>query len=186
MTTLSIYSVTPGEKLETLTDHAAIAARLAALGVEFEHWPANAPLAVDAGQEQVLAAYRDEVEHLNARYGFKSIDVVNLSPDHPQKAEMRQKFLAEHTHDDFEVRFFVQGRGLFYLHIGERVYFVLCEQGDLLSVPGHITHWFDMGTHPNFRCIRFFTEPDGWVGKFTGSDIAQRFPNFDDFTAARP
>jgi 1,2-dihydroxy-3-keto-5-methylthiopentene dioxygenase len=26
--------------------------------------------------------------------------------------------------------------------------------------------------------IRFFTEPDGWVGHFTGTDIAQKFPRY--------
>jgi 1,2-dihydroxy-3-keto-5-methylthiopentene dioxygenase len=184
MTTLSVYSDTTSEKLETITDHKSIAARLSELGIEFEHWQASAPLSADAGQDEVLAAYRDEIERLNTRYGFKSIDVVSLGPDHPQKGEMRQKFLSEHTHDDFEVRFFVDGSGLFCLHVGEHVYFVLCEKGDLLSVPANTTHWFDMGTNPNFKCIRFFTQPDGWVGNFTGSDIATRFPSFDEFTSA--
>ena len=185
MTTLSIYSGTTGEQLETITDHGSIAERLAELSIELERWEANAPLSADAGQDEVLGAYQDEIERLNARYGFKSIDVVSLGPDHPQKAEMRQKFLSEHTHDDFEVRFFVDGSGLFCLHVGERVYFVLCEKGDLLSVPANTTHWFDMGANPDFKCIRFFTQPDGWVGNFTGSDIATRFPTFDEFTSAR-
>ena len=30
-----------------------------------------------------------------------------------------------------------------------------------------------------FIAIRFFTEPDGWVGHFTGTDIAQRFPRYE-------
>jgi len=60
---------------------------------------------------------------------------------------------------------------------------VLCEPGDLISVPAHTTHWFDMGARPDFKCIRFFTTPDGWVGRFTGSDIATRFPDFDRICA---
>jgi 1,2-dihydroxy-3-keto-5-methylthiopentene dioxygenase len=28
------------------------------------------------------------------------------------------------------------------------------------------------GPEPRFVAIRFFTEPDGWVGHFTGSDRA--------------
>jgi 1,2-dihydroxy-3-keto-5-methylthiopentene dioxygenase len=99
---------------------------------------------------------------------------------------MRAKFLDEHTHDDFEVRFFVDGRGLFYLHAGGKVYCMLCEKGDLISVPANTTHWFDMGAAPSFKCIRLFTTPDGWVGNFTGSDISRRFPDFDEFTAALP
>ena len=173
-----------GQTLETLRDAAAIGAALGELGVQFEQWQANAPLAADADQEAVLAAYAGDVERLNEQYGFQSVDVVALGPDHPQKAEMRQKFLAEHTHADFEVRFFVDGSGLFYLHVGDRVYMMLCEKGDLISVPANTTHWFDMGEHPNFKCIRFFTTPDGWVGNFTGSDIATRFPDFDAYRAS--
>ncbi|MCB1925897.1 MAG: acireductone dioxygenase [Gammaproteobacteria bacterium] len=182
MTALTIRNA-EGEAVGTLSDHAAIAAALGELGVEFERWDANQPLADDADQATVLAAYKDDVEQLNARYGFQSVDVVALGPDHPQKTEMRQKFLAEHTHADFEVRFFVDGSGLFYLHVDDKVYMVLCEKGDLISVPANTTHWFDMGAHPHFKCIRFFTTPDGWVGNFTGSDIATRFPDFDAFVS---
>jgi 1,2-dihydroxy-3-keto-5-methylthiopentene dioxygenase len=38
-----------------------------------------------------------------------------------------------------------------------------------------------MGEQPDFRCIRFFTAENGWVGEFTGSGIAARFPSFDAF-----
>ena len=91
---------------------------------------------------------------------------------------LADKFLHEHTHDDFEVRFFVEGEGLFNIRKEGHVYAMRCVKGDLLSVPAHTTHWFDMGPEPSFVAIRFFTEPDGWVGHFTGTDIAQRFPRY--------
>ena len=89
---------------------------------------------------------------------------------------LRAKFLAEHTHADDEVRFFVAGSGLFVLHAEGRVYAALCEQDDLISVPAGIRHWFDMGSSPAFTCIRLFNDPAGWVARFTGDDIATRFP----------
>ena len=104
-----------------------------------------------------------------------------LRPDNPKKAEFRQKFLAEHIHKDFEIRFFVDGRGLFYLHIQDQVFLILCEKGDLISVPANTTHWFDMGENPNFKCIRFFTTENGWEADFTGSEIAKQFPDFDTY-----
>jgi 1,2-dihydroxy-3-keto-5-methylthiopentene dioxygenase len=183
MTTLTITPADGSGRTETLTDRSAIEERLRSIGVEFEHWQADRELADDADQETVLAAYRYQISALNARYGFRSIDVVSVTPDHPDAAALREKFLAEHTHADFEVRFFVDGSGLFYLHVGDSVYLVLCERGDLLSVPANTTHWFDMGTRPFFKCIRFFTTPEGWVGDFTGSDIASRFPDFDTYVA---
>jgi 1,2-dihydroxy-3-keto-5-methylthiopentene dioxygenase len=183
MSRLAIYDETGSQLGGSETDHRAIAGRLTELGVRFERWETNAPLSADARQEEVLEAYAEDVERLNSEYGFQSVDVVSLGPNHPMKAEMRQKFLEEHTHGDFEVRFFVDGKGLFYLHVGDKVYLVLCEQGDLISVPANTTHWFDMGENPDFKCIRLFCIPDGWVGEFTGSDIAGRFPTFDEFVA---
>jgi 1,2-dihydroxy-3-keto-5-methylthiopentene dioxygenase len=164
---------------EYFDDLHEISSRLHAIGVEFERWEANQALSADADQEEVLAAYAHDIEHLNSHYGFNSVDVVALGPDHPQKAEMRAKFLDEHTHDDFEIRFFVDGSGIFYIHHAGHVYAVLCEKGDLISVPANTTHWFDMGENPSFKCIRFFTTAEGWVGNFTGSDIARKFPSFD-------
>ena len=183
MSQLTICRVADAASVETIADHAAIAARLAGKGVRFERWTADRPLAADAGQDEVLAAYAGQVADLNAEYGFRSVDVVSLQPDHPNRAELRQKFLAEHTHADFEVRFFVDGSGLFYLHLGDEVWMVLCEKGDLISVPAGVTHWFDMGVAPDFKCIRFFVIPEGWVEQVTGSEIAQRFPDFDQFVS---
>ncbi len=161
-----------------------IARQLGAINVLFEAWETAAALPAEAAGEAVLDAYRESVERLKARYGFQSVDVVSLGPDHPEREALRRKFLAEHTHHDFEVRFFVAGSGLFYIHAGERVYGVLCERGDLISVPAGVPHWFDMGGAPDFKCIRFFTTPEGWVAEFTGSDIAARFPDLDAFCQA--
>ncbi|HOB61259.1 MAG TPA: cupin [Candidatus Competibacteraceae bacterium] len=180
MSELKIYQAAePTVPPAVFVELAAIAGQLDRIGVRFERWSASQPLAADADQDAVLAAYREPVERLMRQYGFQSADVVALGPAHPDKAALRAKFLDEHTHDDYEVRFFVEGQGLFYLHVGERVYGVLCERGDLLSVPAHTTHWFDMGPNPSFKCIRLFTTPEGWVAQFTGRDIAQRFPRLD-------
>jgi 1,2-dihydroxy-3-keto-5-methylthiopentene dioxygenase len=183
MSALTVYPDNQPQHGELYTDFSAIQNQLNTLGVKFERWTANCPLSADAGQESVLAAFADSIDRLKREYGFQSVDVIKLTPDHPEKAVFRQKFLAEHIHKDFEVRFFVEGRGLFYLHIGDNVYAVLCEQGDLISVPANTTHWFDMGENPRFTCIRLFTTPEGWVADFTGSEIAKTFPTFDEYLA---
>ena len=160
-------------------EHAAIAAELAKIGVRFEQWQAAQPVAPGASSEDVMAAYRADIDRLVDENGFKSVDVVSIAPDNPNRETMRAKFLSEHTHKEDEVRFFVAGAGLFTLHVDSKVYEIRCEQGDLIGVPDGTKHWFDMGEAPYFIAIRFFTEPDGWVGYFTGTDIAQRFPRFE-------
>jgi 1,2-dihydroxy-3-keto-5-methylthiopentene dioxygenase len=102
-----------------------------------------------------------------------------MTPDHPQREAARRKFLDEHTHAEDEVRFFVEGAGAFYLHLGARVFQVVCGAGDLLSVPAGTKHWFDMGPAPRFTVIRLFTDPAGWVAEPTGDAIASRLPRFE-------
>jgi len=186
MSALTVYLDDQPQYGELYTDFTAIRNQLDKLGVLFERWTASCNPPADADQESILAAYADSIDKLKQHFGFQSVDVIKLNPDHPEKAALRQKFLAEHTHDDFEVRFFVEGRGLFYLHVDDNVYAVLCEQGDLISVPANTTHWFDMGENPRFTCIRLFTTPEGWVADFTGSEIAQTFPTFDEYVAELP
>ncbi len=160
-----------------------IAEQLSAINVGFERWQASMPIAAGDPPDMVMAAYRADIERISAERGFRSMDVVSIAPDHPQREELRAKFLNEHFHKEDEVRFFVAGSGLFTLHVGDRVFEITCEKDDLISVPDSTTHWFDMGPEPEFVAIRFFTEPDGWVGHFTDSDIAQRFPRY---APARP
>ncbi|HIY69975.1 MAG TPA: acireductone dioxygenase [Candidatus Luteimonas excrementigallinarum] len=157
-----------------------IASELAAIGVTFERWQATHPVEPGASQEEVLAAYRTDVDRLVAERGFTSVDVISIAPDHPDRDEIRRKFLDEHYHREDEVRFFVAGSGLFTLHVDGKVYEVECVKDDLIAVPDGTTHWFDMGAKPNFVAIRFFQQPDGWIGYFTGTDIAQRFPRYGD------
>ncbi|HAI58318.1 MAG TPA: cupin [Xanthomonadaceae bacterium] len=180
MSRIRIFNDTdPSTVLVAMHEHAAIAAELAKIGVRFEQWQATAPLAPGASQDEVIAAYKGDIDRLMAEGGYKAVDVISLTADHPQKDALRQKFLNEHTHSEDEVRFFVAGSGLFNLHVGGRVVEVLCEAGDLISVPDNTTHWFDMGPAPHFIAIRLFTNVEGWVANFTGSDIAQRFPRYE-------
>jgi 1,2-dihydroxy-3-keto-5-methylthiopentene dioxygenase len=166
----------PDRPVRETADHAEMARELSAIGVGFEQWSASRDVRPGDAPEAIMDAYRGDIDRLVAERGFKTVDVVSIAPDNPNRAEMRKKFLDEHFHKEDEVRFFVAGSGLFTLHVEDRVYEILCEAGDLVGVPDGTKHWFDMGPEPSFVAIRFFTEPDGWVGHFTGTDIAQRFP----------
>ena len=169
----------PDAPLLATTALADIARELARIGVAFEQWEATQPVAPGDTPDAIMAAYRADIDRLVAERGFRTVDVVSIAPDNPNRGEMRKKFLEEHFHQEDEVRFFVAGSGLFTLHVDDKVYELLCEAGDLVAVPDRMTHWFDMGPEPSFVAIRFFTEPEGWVGHFTGTDIAQRFPRYE-------
>ncbi|MFT8209995.1 MAG: 1,2-dihydroxy-3-keto-5-methylthiopentene dioxygenase [Symbiopectobacterium sp.] len=157
-------------------DADAIQKELAAIGVRFERWQADRSLSASPAAEEVLAAYQHEIDKLVAEKGYQSWDVISLRADNPQKDALRVKFLSEHIHSEDEVRFFVEGAGLFCLHLNGKIYQILCEKNDLLSVPAGTPHWFDMGSEPHFTAIRLFDNPDGWVAHFTGDAIADAYP----------
>lgn len=163
MTRLTIYDEA-GTRLAETAEGDEIAARLGEIGVRFERWPTE--------------GFEPRVEALRAA-GYTTIDMVGITPDHPDRERMRGMFLSEHRHAEDEVRFFVEGAGLFTLREAGRVFAVHCQAGDMISVPAGMRHWFDMGATPFFTAMRFFRTPEGWVGDFTGDPIADRFPRLE-------
>jgi len=177
MSRLQIFDDTrPEQPLATYHAVGDIAGELGRIGVRFEQWEASQPVAPGASQEDVIGAYRNDIDRLMAEGGYQSVDVISLTPEHPDRAQLRQKFLSEHVHSEDEVRFFVAGSGQFTLHVDGKVYDILCEAGDLIGVPDGTPHWFDMSESPYFVAIRLFTNKEGWVANFTGTDIARHFP----------
>jgi len=183
--TQSVADTAPATVLE---DPERIAAELARRGIAFERWPARADLPAEADTATILAAYAPEIARVQSRGTYPTVDAIRLLPTHPDRVALRQKFLAEHTHSEDEVRFFVEGRGLFCLHIADEVLQLLCEANDWIQVPAGTRHWFDMGSTPQFCAVRFFDNPEGWVAQFTGDPIASRYPTLDDdlFSIAAP
>ena len=177
MSTLTVYAESdPARPLVETSDFERIAAELGEAGIRFERWRAGHDLPDDADNDAIVEAYREEIDRLVAERGYQTFDVVSMHPEHPEKDAFRRKFLEEHTHSEDEVRFFVRGQGLFVIHKDGKVYSMLCEQDDLISVPANTRHWFDMGPRPRFTAIRLFNNPEGWVAQFTGDRIASRFP----------
>ncbi|HEY9425033.1 MAG TPA: cupin [Microterricola sp.] len=185
MTLLTVWNEsTPETPVVQTRDADEITQILAGLGARFSRWELK-DIPADPTQDEVLEAYRDEIAAVNAEQGYTLVDVMTIVPDetpeYREKADgARQKFLSEHRHDDDEDRFFARGSGVFYLHADEKVHAVFCEAGDVISVPANTTHWFDMGTQPAYVSVRFFHDDDGWVGNFTGSDIATSFATYDE------
>jgi 1,2-dihydroxy-3-keto-5-methylthiopentene dioxygenase len=177
MSRLTIFHDTaPAAPVRSLTDPGAIAAELAPLGVRFERWASPVTPSPEDSAEAILAAYRPHLAALMGATGAGTADVIKLTPDNPAAPALRAKFLAEHTHTEDEVRFFVHGAGNFIMHIGDRIYDAHCVAGDLISVPAHTKHWFDAGEAPFFTALRVFTDTSGWVAHYTGEAVHERFP----------
>jgi 1,2-dihydroxy-3-keto-5-methylthiopentene dioxygenase len=153
-----------------------VAAFLARHGIEYEQWEPRQPVAADASPEAVLAAYAREVNALKARGGYVTADVIDVKPQTPNLDAMLAKFNREHWHDEDEVRFIVEGRGLFHIHPTDGPVFAIeVEAGDLIRVPRGTHHWFDLCADRRIRAIRLFQDPSGWTPHYTNSGVDQGF-----------
>jgi len=154
----------------------AVATFLAAYGIEYERWSLDRPVAENASPEQVLDAYSSEIERLKARGGYRTADVIDVKPETPNLDAMLAKFSREHWHDEDEVRFIVEGRGLFHIHPpGAPVFALEVEAGDLIRVPRGTHHWFDLCAERRIRAIRLFQDTSGWTPHYTDTGIDKGF-----------
>lgn len=179
MSSLTVYKdTTPEHPVLQTQDPAEMARVLAPLGVRFERWEGPQIPPRDADEQAVLDVYGPFLDKLMGETGAGSADVLRVSPSTPNREALRDKFLSEHTHSEDEIRFFVHGSGHFILHIAGYVYDVECTQTDLISVPEGTKHWFDAGPEPDMVTLRIFTHKEGWVARYTGTDIVRQFPSY--------
>ena len=190
MTLLQVMADNDADDVRLRTEDARlIGSELATRGIVFDRLPIGSDREVRQPPERILAEYADQVAAINSDDRYRHIDVAAVRPDpndpdwRANAVAARSKFLSEHRHAEDEVRFFVAGRACFYLHLEPEVFAVVCEGGDVLTVPAGTRHWFDMGSEPDFAAIRFFEQPDGWIGDFTGDAIGERFPALDELVA---
>jgi 1,2-dihydroxy-3-keto-5-methylthiopentene dioxygenase len=160
----------------TLRDVAEITAYLASIGIDYERWEPRHPVAPDAAPEEVLAAYSAEIDKLKLQGGYVAADVIDVRPQTPDLETMLAKFNREHWHHEDEVRFIIEGRGLFHIHPqAGRLTAIEVEAGDLIRVPRGTWHWFDLCGDRRIRAIRLFQNAQGWTPLYTGSGVDRNY-----------
>jgi 1,2-dihydroxy-3-keto-5-methylthiopentene dioxygenase len=160
----------------TIRNTTEIANYLSAIGIQYEVWPARGEAGDNFGAEAILAAYADEIERLKAQGGYVTADVIDVHPSTPGLDAMLAKFDREHWHDEDEVRFIIEGSGIFHVHpTAGPVVAIEVQAGDLIRVPRGTMHWFNLCPDRRIRAIRLFQDPSGWTPHYTGSGINANF-----------
>jgi len=164
------------EENRTINDPEEMTTYLSALGIVYERWAPSHSVATGAPAEEILAAYAAEIERLKTSGGYVAADVIDVGPQTPGLKEMLAKFNREHWHDDDEVRFIIEGRGLFHIHPEKQpVVAIEVEAGDLIRVPAGTLHWFNLCADLRIRAIRLFKDPAGWTPRYTESGVDSNF-----------
>ncbi len=175
---MAILSI-PEKNIE-LRDPAEIRSFFNDRGVYFDQWTCDVVFDDTATQEEILKAYEKDLKPFMDQGGYQTADVISINKLTENYDAIRAKFLAEHTHSEDEIRFFVDGQGLFWFNLeNEPVFNLLCQKGDLISVPAGTKHWFDAGeSDPFVKAIRIFIDMSGWVPHYTDSRIELKFEDF--------
>ena len=164
------------EQGRTFKTKEAITEYLASINIEYKTWTPEHPTSPVAPAEEILQAYKREIDELKAKGGYVTADVINVTKDTPGLEAMLAKFSREHWHDEDEVRFIVQGHGLFHVRPQEGdVVAIEVEAGDLIRVPRGTLHWFDLCSDRQIRAIRLFQDPSGWTPQYTESGVDENF-----------
>lgn len=164
------------EQNRTINDSETVTEYLAGIGIDYERWEPAHSVPAGAPAEEILAAYAPEIDRLKDSGGYVTADVIDVTPQTPGLAEMLARFNREHTHDDDEVRFIIEGRGLFHIHPANGpVCAIEVEAGDLIRVPSGTLHWFNLCGDRRIRAIRLFKDAAGWAPNYTASGIDAGF-----------
>ncbi len=160
------------EQNRDITNGPEVKAHLASIGIGYERWDTSHDLSDTVPAEKILNTYADEIEQLKASGGYVTADVIDVKPDTPNLQVMLDKFNKEHWHDEDEVRFIIEGHGVFHIHPKTGpVVAIEVGKGDLLRVPSGTLHWFDLCGDRRIRAIRLFQDPTGWTPHYSESGV---------------
>lgn len=174
----------------TTSDAAAIAAALKPLGITFAVWGIDRVPAElrgrnlsDSEKQQVLGFFKPEIDRLKAQGGYATADVISLYPDTPNLDAISAKFDKKHIHTEDEVRFVVQGRGVFRLFSDAQPagWDIELHPGEFISVPARCKHLFYLCADRQITCIRLFVDPAGWIAHYVDEGKQQ----FEAMTAGK-
>ena len=113
------------------------------------------------------SAYQPKMDELKSERGYIEQDQVELRPDTPNLEAICQKFDDEHLHSEDEVRFVLEGEGIFDIRSrDDRWMRVKVEAGDLIVVPADRYHRFELTSLQTIHCVRLFQDTSGWVPQY--------------------
>lgn len=144
---------------------------LKSISIDYGIWKTDHELPENPTDEDILSAYGSEIEQAKKEGGYVTADVIAVQSDTPGLDAMLAKFSIEHWHAEDEVRFIIDGTGVFHINPGDGKSVVALEvgAGDYIRVPQGTLHWFDLCQDRTIKAIRLFQDPSGWTPHYTES-----------------
>lgn len=165
-----------------ITDLSNIREQLSSLNIELAHWPIEKTDAIGSLLKKTILSDTEKeslLQHLDDRflaqqkiYGYQTRDLVVLHKDTENLNQLLKIFDKCHTHSDDEVRYIVDGSGIFGFVLPDGNQLTLkVEAEEYIRVPANTEHWFVLDEHRRIKAVRYFTSKEGWVANYTGSEV---------------
>jgi 1,2-dihydroxy-3-keto-5-methylthiopentene dioxygenase len=181
MSSLTVYHQSSPEAPNKLLTHAEdIASTLAAVGVQFAQLPVAVPVQAGSAVEEVIAACRIQLDQLMSERGFASFDVLSLRSEQHYQDGPRTSLPTAQRYGVAQLHYYLAGRGLLCLHIGDYVYALLCEKNDLVQLPAATLHWLDTGEQPRVSLLRLFDSTQLPVAEPADEALVASIAGLDD------
>lgn len=117
-------------------------------------------------------AWEAPIDALMRERGYGTRDEVRLGPSTENLDVILAKFDREHLHSDDEVRYVLEGQGIFDIRSrDDRWMRVVVEPGDFLVVPKDRHHRFLLTDARTIRAVRLFEDQAGWVPHYRHVDM---------------
>jgi len=166
----------------TYTDIEDISRELAPLNVNLNRWAIaddpqiqnllNQSSLTDEEKERVLQSLDRYFEELKRTAGYQSRDLIVIHPDIPNLDSLLDKFASCHTHADDEVRYIIEGEGVFgFVRPDGTQMELVIQSEEYINVPAGTEHWFHLTDSKRIKAVRYFTTTEGWVPEYTGTEI---------------
>jgi 1,2-dihydroxy-3-keto-5-methylthiopentene dioxygenase len=166
----------------TLTDLEAIGRELAPLHISLSKWPISTDPAVrsllakvtltDEEKGAVLSAHNQYFAQLQQSAGYQTADMIVIHGGIPNLDVMLAKFDKCHTHAEDEVRYIVDGEGVFgFVRPDGSQVELTVQPEEFINVPVGTEHWFHLTESRSIKAIRYFTSTAGWTPEYTGTSV---------------
>jgi 1,2-dihydroxy-3-keto-5-methylthiopentene dioxygenase len=171
---MAILQLQDGTVRTSLED---IAQELKPLNIKLECWSVgddpqlHSLLAQDSlnedEKEKILKALDGYFEQMKQNAGYKSQDLMVLHPQVPNLDQLIAKFDKTHTHADDEVRYIIDGEGIFGFvrPDGSQVELTVQKQ-ECINVPAGVEHWFRLTKTQRIKAVRYFSNTEGWIPRY--------------------
>ncbi len=110
------------------------------------------------------ATYQAALDQWKTERGYTAQDEIRLNPQTENLNTILSKFDKEHLHTDDEVRYILDGAGIFDIRSKEDDWIrILVQAGDFLIVPANMYHRFTLTEEKSIHAIRLFKDNPSWV-----------------------